>query len=259
MRTIIVLTVLATSFLTTAQAAINNQIDVGFSDLSGSDNRFVGARYRYFTSNLDQLSGPHSIKSHLNQVTNFAVGGFASDDVEYVNADATYYGPLGLILMGGVERLTDNQGYWRSRDYLIKGSLGKQINEELQLGFSVFYNREEDRSHLLNTYTNTDTQWRYAPYVRYTAITDNQGWDLELKQISGKNRNIEGRANYFVNQDWSVGLIANVQNSDYARDNYELQTQYWFAPHVAVKFGLGSSFDSDSGLNSASLLLTGRF
>ena len=259
MRKIILLTSLSAMFLPPVSAQTHNQVDVGFVDLAGIDNRFLGARYRYYTTDLDTLLGPHAIKSHLNQVTNFSVGGFKNNDIKYINADVIYYGPQGLLLNTRLQHISDDGGYWRTRDYLLSSSIGKQINDSLQLGVSMFYSKEEQRSTETNTNPYTEVNWKYAPYIRYTDIVNNRGWDLELKQVSGARRNIEGRANYFINQAWSVGLSANIRSDDNVSDNYELQTHYWFTANIAIKFGLGSAFDASSTLNSASLLLTGRF
>jgi hypothetical protein len=74
---------------------------------------------------VPNLEGPDSIKSHLNHVTNFAVGCFASDDVKYINTDFNYYAPQGFILMGSAERFNNDESYWQLQQYLINASIGK--------------------------------------------------------------------------------------------------------------------------------------
>lgn len=241
-------------------AATQHQLDIGFTDLAGLDESFLGARYRYFAQDLESLTGPYEFKAHLNRVNNYAVGGFSNGDFNYLNIDAAAYGPEGLVMQASLQRVSDDSNYWRDTDYLASAALGKQMNEQLQLGFNAYYSRaESDYNNGKQSTENVSVEWTYAPYVRWTDIDNNQGWDLELKQLAGRYRYVQGRAFYYVNQAWSVGLIANIRNTDNLSDNYELQTQYWFNQHVALKLGLGSALDSGSGLNSMSLLLTARF
>ncbi|MFK3864895.1 hypothetical protein [Pseudoalteromonas rhizosphaerae] len=243
-----------------AVASTQHQLDIGFTDLAGLDESFLGARYRYFAQDLESLTGPYELKAYLNQVNNYAIGGFANDDFSYLNADAATYGPAGLVISASAQRLCEDNSYWQNTDYLVSAAVGKQMNEQLQLGFNVYYSRLERHDMWFGKDNErVAVEWTYAPYVRWTNIVSNQGWDLELKQLAGRYRYVQGQAVYYVNQAWSVGVVANIRNQKNLKDNYELQTQYWFNQHVALKFGLGSALDSGSGLNSMSLLLTARF
>ena len=240
-------------------ATTQHQLDIGFADLGGLDESFLGARYRYFAEDLESKNGPYELKAHLNRINNYAAGGFSNGDFSYLNIDAAVYGPEGLVMQASLQRSSDDYKYWRDTNYLASAALGKQMNENLQLGFNTYYSRAESSN--INGEHSTEhvsVEWTYAPYIRWTDIDNNQGWDLELKQLAGRYRYVQGRAVYYVNQAWSVGLIANIRNTDNLSDNYELQTQYWFNQHVALKFGLGSGLDSGSDLNSMSLLLTMR-
>ncbi|MGO2371671.1 MAG: hypothetical protein ACTH5C_04830 [Pseudoalteromonas prydzensis] len=241
-------------------AATQHQLDIGFTDLGGLDESFLGARYRYFAEDLEPKTGPYELRAYLNRVNNYAVGGFSNGDFSYLNIDAAVYGPEGLVMQASLQRISDDNKYWQDTDYLASAALGKQMNEQLQLGFNAYYSRaESDYNNGKQSTEHVSVEWTYAPYVRWTDIDNNQGWDLELKQLAGRYRYVQGRAIYYVNQAWSVGFIANIRNTDNLSDNYELQTQYWFNKHAALKFGLGSALDSGSGLNSMSLLLTARF
>lgn len=240
-------------------ADINHQVDLGFTDLSGLDKAFLGARYRYFSDDLNALSGPQELKSHLHRVSNVAIGGFANDNLYYITSDATYYWQHGVILAAGVQHVDDDSGIWQSDSSLLNASIGNQINDQLQIGLTAFYSRVEETSHFYPNEELTSVEWSYAPYIRWTNINNNQGWDIEAKQLAGRYRYIQGRAAYYVNQDWSVGVVANVHGRGDRDDNYEIQTQYWFNEHIALKFGLGSSLKSDDGLNSATLLLNTRW
>lgn len=240
-------------------ADINHQIDLGFTDLSGLDKAFLGARYRYFSDDLNALSGPQNLKAHLHSVSNVAIGGFANDNLYYINADGAYYAENGLILSGGIQHINDDSSNWQSDSSLLSASIGNQVNDQLQIGLTAFYSRVEETRVYYPGEELTSVEWSYAPYIRWTKINHNQGWDIEAKQLAGRYRFIQGRASYYVNQGWSVALVANVHNRGDRNDNYELQTQYWFNEHIALKFGLGSSLKSDDGLNSATLLLSTRW
>lgn len=245
--------ILLTALAFNCHADINNQFEIGFGDLSGLDDAFLGAKYRYYLDDLETLAGPHEIKAHLNRVDNLALGGFANDNVSYINADGTYYGPKGMVLGAGVQYLNGDD----FSDSFINVSLGKQINEQLQIGISVYHSRSE-QSYYDDT-KHVDVEWTYAPYFRWTGIEKNQGWDLEVKQLAGRHQYIQSKATYYFSQDWSAGLVANIRDSSRYSDNYEFQTQYWFTQHYALKLGLGSSFESGAGLNSASLLFFARW
>lgn len=239
-------------------ADINHQIDLGFTDLSGLDKAFLGARYRYFSDDLTALSGPQELKSHLHRVNNIALGGFANDNLYYITSDATYYWQHGLILAAGLRHVDDDGGHWQSDSSLVTASIGNQVNDQLQIGLTAFYNYFQGKGYYLKDNV-TSVEWSYAPYVRWTSLTNNKGWDLQAKQLVGRYRYVQGRVAYYINQDWSVALVANVRDHGNNTDNYELQTQYWFNEHIALKFGLGASFKSDDGLNSATLLLSTRW
>ncbi|CAM3849415.1 MULTISPECIES: hypothetical protein [Pseudoalteromonas] len=239
-----------------AIAATQHQLDLGVTDLAGFDESFLGARYRYFAEDLEPLTGPYDLKADLNRVNNYAFGGFSNGDFSYLNTDAAVYGPEGLVMQGSLQRISDDNKDWQDTAYLVSAALGKQMNEQLQLGFNAYYSRVE--SNWRQEVKNVAVEWTYAPYVRWTDINKNQGWDLELKQLAGRYKYVRGKAVYYVNQAWSVGLIANIRNEKHLSDNYELQTHYWFNQHIALKFGLGSALDSESDLNSVSLLLTAR-
>ncbi|ATC94081.1 hypothetical protein [Pseudoalteromonas tunicata] len=253
---------LATSGMSFASS--HNQLSIGFSDLVDFDQGFFGVGYQYYFDDLDKVDGPHLLKSHLNQINTAEVSGFSTDKWHYINLSSTLYFEDEYILELGGSRFTDKVGRAQQKDEQYQVKFGKFFGEKVQVGLSFHYLRDKDEYLLWSEdgqqFKKTiETEFMFAPFIRYTAIENNQGWDFSLQPIAGKKRYYQGRASYYMNQRWSFSALTLIRSNDVSKGSIELQTEYWFADRLSFKFGLGSNIGDFSQLNSASLLLTLRF
>lgn len=256
MKKLLSIALLLTSNTLLANNTIQHQIDFGISDLYDFDNHFVGAAYTYAFDDLASASGPHNLKTYLNRINSLTTRALVLDDFYDVDVGYTHYFDNALVFRGGAEYALDNE---YDNHYLrLSGELGNNITDNLQLGVGATYLYRNETDYFGNE--DSSNNWRLTPYVRYTKITQGQGWDFVFKQISGKENYYQGRADYYFSDNWFIGIQALAQTNDFDNNNVEVQTQYWFNPHFSFSFGLGAGLgDDDSGLDSVTLLLTSRF
>lgn len=247
---------LLTSFCCTAQDTTHHQFDIGFSDIRDFDDRFFGMRYRYYFDNLINKEGPHKLIPYLNQIDSITVSGFSIDDVDHLAIHAEKFTEDNLILSGYIKYIQDDVHHGKDKYYETSITLGQKLSENLQVGISGFYNYEKNNQ----VNTPSDSEFTVGPYIRWTSIENSQGWDLELKQYSGKKEYIQTQAAYYINKQWSLSLSSSVEMDDFDNNNIEIQTEYWFGDIASLRFGLGTKFGDGSGdIKSATLLTSIRF
>lgn len=239
-----------------ASNTIQHQIDFGISDLYDFDDNFVGIAYTYAFDDLATANGPHNIKTYLNRINSISTRALVLDDFYDIDVEYTHYFDNTLVVRSNVEYAQDND---LNDEYLmLSGELGNNITANLQLGVGVTYLYRNESDIFGNQ--DSSNNWRLTPYVRYTKIEQGTGWDFVFKQISGKEDYYQGRADYYINENWYIGIQALAQTNELDNNNVEVQTQYWFNEHFAFNFGLGAGLgDDSSGLNSVTFLLTSRF
>ena len=256
MKAVLTLLALTLPSLVHAQSTDQHQIDFGFSDLYDFDEQFIGLSYTYAFEDLAMASGPHNLKSYLNKIDTVSTTAFYISDFYDIELDTTHYLDNNLVFKSEFSYARDK----RDGDTFatLGATLGKNVTTDLQLGVGVKYLYEK------NVYWSgehdTDNAWRLSPYIRYTKVENGQGWDLTFKQVNGRENYYQGRANYYLNDSFFVGLVASAETGDLDNNNFEVQSQYWFGDHFALLFGLGTELSSDdSGLKSVTLKLTSRF
>lgn len=244
---------LASSF--SLLAANQHQVSAGFADLIDFDQGFFGVGYQYYFDDLSQKSGPHSLKAYLHKVDSLEVSGFSSDNWDYTNLAGTMYFAKDFML--DVEALRFNDSYNKGdiTQHQLRMKFAKSVDEHIQVGMSLLYSRK-DWQWLEG---EAENRYFFAPFIRYSAIEGDSGWDFMLQPITGKERYYQGRASYYVNARWSVTATTLVRSRDVNDSNIELQTEYWFADFWSVKMGVGSKVGEFGELSSVSLLTSIRF
>ncbi|AIY64401.1 hypothetical protein [Pseudoalteromonas piratica] len=239
-----------------ANDSIQHQIDFGVSDLYDFDDHFVGLAYTYLFEDIANVRGPHNLKAYINRIDSLTTRALVLDEFYDIDVGYTHYFDNNLVFRGEVEYARDN--HFDDHYVRVAGELGNHITPNLQLGVGATYLYRNETDYIGNQ--DSSNNWRLSPYIRYTKIMNGQGWDFVFKQISGKESYYQGRADYYLSENWYVGIQAVAQTNDFDNNNTELQTQYWFNPHLSFSFGLGAGLgNNDSGFNSVTLLVTSRF
>jgi hypothetical protein len=245
------------SFNSSAQDTTHHQFDIGFSDLRDFDDRFFGMRYRFYFEDLIKKDDPHKLIPYLNQIDSISVSGFSIDDVDHLAIQGEKFLEDDLIVSGYIKYIQDDTFYGNEKFYETAVTLGKKLTDTLQVGISVFYNYEKEYD---SYHSSSNSEFTVGPYVRWTNIEQNQGWDLELKQYSGKEEYIQTQAAYYINKQWSISLSSSIEMDDFDNNNVELQTEYWFGDLASIRFGLGTRLgDDNNDIKSATLLVSTRF
>jgi hypothetical protein len=255
-----------------ADTTVNHEISLGFSDLNGTNQNFIGIGYRHY---LDEVvindSQAWSISPYLQKINTIQFDYIGISDVSRYQLSGRYFVNDEWVVSGRLGYLRDTD-FFNSKQSRVGVDVGKFVSNNWELGAGIDHFRLEETLRFFNSdaLKIDDSDTRLNIYARYTNLnkdlnstqaTFQPGWDITTTAfVLGDQNSLNIDASYFFKQHWSVyaALTAAEDADDDVNSILELGTEYWFSPHASVAFGLGTDLD-EATLASATLLGTWRF
>ncbi|RXF04428.1 hypothetical protein [Pseudoalteromonas sp. PS5] len=237
-------------------AANSHEVSIGFGEFLEIEDGFLGVHYKHYLTTLKNNSTPYSLQGYLQKSDNFSIGGFTNDDWQLYQADAELFIGRHWRVAVDVTQFSDDEAFSVStKDTIALLQVGRFVSRNMQLGLTFIGQRSEFDGFGVDDHS---TETALAPFFRYTEVEDGVGWDVKMQKVAADTDFWQVQAGYYFNKSWQVAVSARLQEEEFNESIVELQTEYWFNAHSAVRFGLGSDLN-DADLNTVTLIYTGRF